>query len=460
MYFKQIAVEGLGCFSYCIGCPRARAMAVVDPKRDIQDYLDISRNEGMRITHIIETHVHADHVSGAQELKAATGADIHIQKDSPVSYPRRPLDEGDVIVIGPAQMEVVHTPGHTPHAISLLVTDTARSPEPEMILTGDVLFVGDIGRPDLAGQEILDEQISNLYTSLYVKLAKYPDHVEVFPAHGEGSLCGRGMSPKRNSTLGYERRANPMLRFASFEDFAREIGSTFPTRPKSFTHIIETNMKGAPLLDTCPMDKAMTPGQFEGEMKRGALVIDVRDSAGFGGFHIPGSVNIGFEKQLANWVGMVVDPDSDLLLVVPGRNEYERMVTELHRIGYDRIFGYLSGGIMSWLLSGRPVAQLPQISPHQLRERQNKTDFTLLDVRTPAERAAGKLERSEHLPLTDILAGKFPSGDPDREIVVYCGSGFRSNIAASFLRQHGHARVSSMAGGIFAWTAAGFPVIA
>jgi glyoxylase-like metal-dependent hydrolase (beta-lactamase superfamily II)/rhodanese-related sulfurtransferase len=459
MFFQQIAVPGLGCFSYCVGCPKARAMAVVDPKRDIQDYLDISRNEGMRITHIIETHVHADHVSGAQELKAATGAKIHIHEDSPISYVHEGIKEGDVITIGPAKMEVIATPGHTPHAISLLITDTVRSPEPEMILTGDVLFVGDIGRPDLAGEEILDEQIRNLYNSLYVKLAKFADHIEVYPAHGEGSLCGRGMNPKPNSTLGFERRANPMLKFSSFKDFARELKSQFPTRPKSFTHIIETNKKGAPLLDTCPMDKAMTPAQFKEEMDRGSLVIDVRDSAGFGGFHIPGSLNIGFEKQLANWVGMVVEPDADLLLVVPGKKEYERMTTELHRIGYDRIFGYLSGGIMSWLMSGYPVHQLHQTSPHQLHELPDSKKHILLDVRTPEEWKQGKIADAEHFPLTDVLDGKYPQQDKESEIITYCGTGYRSNIAASFLQRHGYLRVRSLAGGIFAWTAAGFDLV-
>jgi hydroxyacylglutathione hydrolase len=341
MYFNQIAVDGMGCLSYAIGCPRARAMAVVDPKRDIQEYLTIAREEGMQITHVINTHLHADHVSGDQELRLATGADIYIHESAPVEYTHQDLKEGDIFEIGAAKIEVLHTPGHTPNSVSLLVTDRARSEEPEMLLTGDLLFVGDIGRPDLPGAEILDEQVENLYHSLYVKLADYPDHLEVYPAHGEGSLCGRGMSAKKNSTLGYERRANPMLRFESFEAFKKEVMSAFPVRPKSFSHIIQTNLKGAATLDACPMDKSLTPKQFEEMVADGAIIIDARDSAAFGGFHIPGSINIGFEKQLANWVGMVVDPNAELLLVVDDREDYDRMVTELHRIGYDLIFGYL-----------------------------------------------------------------------------------------------------------------------
>lgn len=197
MYFNQISVKGLGCQSYCIGCPAAQQMMVVDPKRDIQDYLDIAYQEGMRITHIVNTHLHADHISGDQELSAATGADIYINDSVEISYAHKGIEQGDIFTLGAAKVEVLHTPGHTPNSISLVVTDTGRSDLPEMILTGDLLFVGDIGRPDLPGSEILDEQVENLYTSLYKTLAAYPDYLEVYPAHGEGSLCGRGMSSKK-----------------------------------------------------------------------------------------------------------------------------------------------------------------------------------------------------------------------------------------------------------------------
>ncbi len=458
MYFNQIAVSGLGCFSYVIGCPGAKAMAVVDPKRDVQDYLDISREEGMRITHIFNTHVHADHVSGDQELRSATDADIYIHESAPVEYRHKDLADGDVFEIGAAKIQVLHTPGHTPNAVSLLVTDTVRSPDPQMLLTGDLLFVGDIGRPDLAGEEILEEQIKNLYHSLYVKLSDYPDHLEVFPAHGEGSLCGRGMSAKKSSTLGYERRANPMLRFPSFDAFRTEVMAVFPVRPKSFSHIIQTNLKGAPTLDACPMDKRLDPQQFEEMMDHGAKIIDVRNSAAFGGFHIPGSINIGFEKQLANWVGMVVDPHSEIILVVDEPGDYDRMVTELHRIGYDLIFGYLSGGIMAWLMSGRPVDQLEQTSPQQLAERLKKGGIRIIDVRMPSEWESGHIEQAEHFPLSEILENRLPAAKRDEELVVQCRSGYRANIAASILRKAGFSKVKSLAGGTFAWSNAGFPL--
>ncbi|MBW2071095.1 MAG: MBL fold metallo-hydrolase [Deltaproteobacteria bacterium] len=456
MYFKQITVPGLGCFSYVIGCPAAKAMVVVDPKRDVQDYLDISRNEGMKITHIINTHVHADHVSGDQELRSHTGAQIYVQENAPVAYQHQDLKEGDVIEVGIAKLEVLFTPGHTPNSISLLVTDRSRSQEPWMILTGDVLFVGDIGRPDLAGEEILDEQVHNLYNSLYDKLASYPDHLEVFPAHGMGSLCGKGMSFKTSSTLGFERHHNPMLQFSSFEAFREAVTKEFPARPKSFSHIIQTNIKGAPLLERCPLDLAMSPERFAERMQQGAIVIDTRDTAAFGGFHIPGSLNIGFEKQLANWVGMVVEPTADLLLVVTDRERYDAMCTELHRIGYDNIYGYLSGGIASWLFSGKPVSKLPQLSVHELKARLDQGEPThLIDVRTKAEWDGGHIAQAKHLPLTEVLSNGFAL-PTDVQIVVNCGTGYRSNIAASFLQQRGYGNVFSLAGGTFAWTHAGF----
>lgn len=458
MYFKQIVAEGLGCYSYIIGCPGAKVAAVVDPRRDIQIYLDIAREEGMKITHIIETHLHADHVSGNQELQARTGADIYWHEGTPIEYPHKTLKEGDVIELGAAKIEVLHTPGHTPHAQSLLITDKLRGDEPWMILTGDLLFVGDVGRPDLAGAEILDDQVENLYNSLYVKLGKLPDRLEVFPAHGQGSLCGRGMSSKGSSTLGFERLANPALQYPSKEEFKKAYLGDFPVRPRSFTHIIATNAHGAPMLDCCPLEKAMDAHEFKRFHDKGAQIIDSRDAAAYGGLHIPGSMNIGLEKSMANWVGMVVDPKADLLLVVDNPASYDAMVRELHRIGYDQILGYLHGGVSAWVMAGLPVERMEQISIAEVHDNiVNGDGGRVLDVRTPAERKGGYLRDSEFMPLTDVLDGKY-QGDKSEPLTVYCGSGYRSNIVASQLKKEGYAKVRSMAGGVFAWSNAGYPL--
>lgn len=458
MYFKQITTPGLGCFSYVIGCPAAGKMIVVDPKRDVQDYLDISREQGMKIVHVIDTHVHADHVSGAQELRSYTGCDIMMYESSPVTYDFTPLKEEMKLEVGNAGIKVLHSPGHTPDSLSLLVTDFSRGNEPWMLLTGDVLFVNDIGRPDLVGDAKLDEQIQNLWNTLYVKFKKYPDSLEVFPAHGAGSLCGRGMSSKPSSTLGFERRHNPMLGFKSYDDFHFAMSQEFPARPKSFTHIIGTNANGAPLLERCPMDLAMNPFKFEEKMQDGAVVIDVRDAAAYAGYHIPGSLNIGFEPSLANWVGMTVEPTADILLVVDSKEDYDRMRTELHRIGYDSIFGYLSGGIQSWVFSGRPVDTLAIDSAQALQNCQDQgKEISLIDVRTPAEVDNGMIPGAVHISLADILAGKFDLPE-DAHHLLYCAGGYRSNIAASYLQKHGYWNVRSLAGGFLAWNRAGYAV--
>jgi glyoxylase-like metal-dependent hydrolase (beta-lactamase superfamily II)/rhodanese-related sulfurtransferase len=456
MYFKQIAVEGMGCLSYLIGCPGAQAACVVDPKRDVKDYIDLARKNGMKITHIFETHIHADHVSGNMELKSRTGADIYLYEGSPAAYDFKPVREGDIITLGSVRFEFVKTPGHTPHAMSILVTDTMRSSRPWMVLTGDCLFVGDIGRPDLAGAELIDEQVNNLYNSLYNKLGRMPDSLEVFPAHGEGSLCGKGMSSKPSSTVGFEKMNNPILQLSE-NDFCKRLKVSFPERPKSFTHIIESNKRGAPLLDRCPVISDMSPLQVKQRMEQGAVILDTRDTAAFGGVHIPGSINIGLTQQTANWIGMVIDPDADLILVVDNEQSYSEMCTQLHRIGYDKIWGFLYGGIRNWQEEGYPIAHLWQISAEKLSEKVEAKRYKhFFDVRTAAERDAGFIKGSAHFPLTELL--KTPPDIPeDEEVIVYCGIGYRGNIAASYLQNQGFRHVHSLAGGIKAWRNAGLP---
>jgi glyoxylase-like metal-dependent hydrolase (beta-lactamase superfamily II)/rhodanese-related sulfurtransferase len=459
MYFKQIKVPGIGCLSYVVGCPAEKVAAVIDPKRDIQDYLDIAKSEGMKITHIIETHTHADHVSGNQELRKSTGADIYLHETASVGFEHKTLKEGDIIDLGAAKLEVIFTPGHTPNSISLLVTDKSRSEDPWLLLSGDLVFVGDIGRPDLAGEELLEKQVENLYDSIYQKLGKLPGGLEIYPAHGQGSLCGKGMSSKTSSTLGFERDTNPLLHMESVDEFKKSFMQTYPARPKSFSNIIAMNTKGAPLLENSPEDRTMTPIQFQQAMQEGAIVIDTRDAAAYGGVHIPGSINIGFENQMANWFGMVVEPDSNILLVVTDEAKYQEMCTILHRIGYDNILGYLPGGIAAWQEDGLPIARLPQISVHELKtELDKKVSQHVVDVRTEAEWDSGHIEEAEHLQLTDMLQ-KGVTLPKDEKIIVTCRVGYRGNIAASYLQQLGFSKIYNLAGGMKAWGNAGFPVI-
>ncbi|MCL2029454.1 MAG: rhodanese-like domain-containing protein [Deltaproteobacteria bacterium] len=454
MYFEQIRTPGLGCFSYAVGCPPAGAMAVVDPRRDIDVYLRIAENHGMRITHIFETHVHADHVSGAQELRASTNADIYIHENAPVGYEAKKLKNGDEFKLGAAALRVLCTPGHTPDSVSFLVSDLARSPEPEMILTGDLLFVGDIGRPDLPGEKILDEQVENLYNSLYKTLGPLPDYLEVYPAHGQGSLCGQGMSAKPSSTLGYERLANPMLKYSDFNDFKRVVLSNLPMRPQSFSSIISANLKGAALFPKLDLaEYALSADKTDEFRKAGAILLDLRDTLSHGAAHIPGSINIDFSGgPVLNWVGLAVSPNIPLVLILPAGKSFEEIYTELRRIGYDDVKGWLLGGLKAWLDGGRKTQSLKHISASDLRARlAGPNPPALLDVRSPAEFNNLKIEGSINLTFDRILEKDACPVTPETEAVVVCQSGFRAGIAASLLQARGCTDVSLLTGGMNAW---------
>lgn len=458
MFFKQFTVPGMGCLSYLIGCPKAGVACVVDPKRDVDDYIKVARENNLKITHIFETHVHADHISGNMELQSQTGAEICMGTGTPATFAFKPVAEGDIFEFGSVKLEALSTPGHTPNSISLLVTDTARNDKPWMILTGDCMFVGDVGRPDLAGKEMIHEQAENLYDSLFNKLTRLPESIEIFPAHGEGSLCGKGMSSKSSSTVGYEKDSNPIFKLSK-EEFLLSMTGSFPDRPKSFTHIITTNKSGVPLLDRCPVVRDLTPLQVKKELDRGVVLLDTRDTASFGGVHVPGSINIGFAKQTANWIGMVIEPDAELILVVTGEEAYSEMLVELHRIGYDRVIGYLYGGMTSWQEAGLPIEQLWQISAARLHEKITTGNIShFFDVRSDIEWNSGHIQEAQHLPLNQLL-NKTPDIPKDEEVIVTCGVGYRGNIAASYLQSQGFQHVHSLAGGITAWKNSGYDLI-
>ncbi|MBN2707077.1 MAG: MBL fold metallo-hydrolase, partial [Deltaproteobacteria bacterium] len=362
MFFQQFKVEGLGCLSYMIGCPLDGRAIVVDPKRDVEDYLNTARLNKMKITGIFETHVHADHISGAAELRHQTGAPIHIGAGSPVDYEHIPLHDGDEVRLGQTLIQVLATPGHTPNSVSLAVSDLARGAFPQMLLTGDLLFVGSIGRPDLAGGELLEEQINNAYHSIYRKLEKFPDYVEVYPAHGAGSLCGAGISAKPSSTLGFERLTNPYLKL-EFADFHKLLSQNTPHRPINFGHIINVNLHGASLLNELePITEYQPSGckKFLQESPDHRLV-DLREATAFGGAHIPGSLNIGLAPNSATWIGNVLKPETRLLLLAGSHQEIDRAATMFRRVGYDHIQGSVIG-LNNWIMAAEGTGFLPQIT--------------------------------------------------------------------------------------------------
>ena len=427
-------------------------MAVVDPRRDTDVYLRIAEKNGMSITHIFDTHIHADHISGAQQLRAQINADIYLHKSAPVSFGAKKLEGNDEFIFGNASIQVLHTPGHTPNSVSLLITDKARSPKPEMILTGDLLFVGDIGRPDLPGEEILDEQVESLFASLYKELGQLPDYLEVYPAHGQGSLCGQGMSAKPYSTLGYERLANPLLRFSEFEDFKHAVLSNLPMRPQSFSGIIAANMGSITILPTCDPAKYALSADEVDEFRKVGVVLDLQDDLSFSSAHIPGCIHVDASAgTMLNWIGTVIAPGTPLALVIPIDKSFEAMRLELQRIGYDKIEGWLDGGVREWFRSGRETQSLPYVSASDLQTRLTQANPpVLIDVRNPGEIQRNRIDGSLSMPFESIVK-QSACPWPNKEIIVVCQSGFRASIAASLLQALGCTRISVLSGGMNAW---------
>lgn len=454
MLFEQFKVEGLGCYSYLIGCPAAGTACVVDPERHVGRYIEAARENGVRITHIFDTHLHADHITGSAELAAQTGAGIHVHPAVDADYAHEDLHEGDRFRFGAAELEVLETPGHTPNSVSLAVVDHGRSPDVFAILTGDLLFVGDVGRPDLAGEDLLEEQVRNLYDSLYSKLARFPDWTEIYPAHGQGSLCGRGMSAKPMTTLGFERRNNPMMKGLDFPEFHRIMTAEFQVRPANFAAMVEKNRQGPKLLSKAAPFAELSALQVERAMAAGAKLVDTRAQTAFGAAFIPGALNIGMSSKSVNWLGMVVDAETDIVLVADSPADAHQAAHLFRRAGYDRLIGYLGGGVSGWALQGRPLDHLPQLTPAGLQHVLEKYgDHVVLDVRTDGEWEAGHIEAARHLPLTDLVA-EGTDIDKRRHVTIVCGSGYRSNIAGSLLKAMGYEHAFSLIGGMTAWTAA------
>ena len=453
MLFQQFKVDGLGCFSYLLGCPAAGTACVVDPERHVGRYLQAAQQNGVRIMHIFDTHLHADHITGSHELAALTGAKIHVHPGVEAGYPHQDMREGDRFRFGAAELEVIETFGHTPNSVSFAVTDHSRSKDVFALLTGDLLFVGDIGRPDLAGADLLEAQVRNLYDSLYVKLSRFPDWVEVYPAHGEGSLCGRGMSPKPVTTLGFERRNNPLLNNMPFERFHEIMTTGFQVRPDNFAVMVDKNRRGpASLAEAAPFN-LLNVRQVEEALARGAKIVDTRVPSAFGAAHIRGSVNIGLTPLSVNWLGMVMPADTDLVIVADTPARAEEAAYLYRRAGYDRLIGYLGDGISGWAAQAKPLDHLPQLTPESLKVVFDKyPDHLVVDVRSDSEWNSGHIEQALHIPIGKIIAGNFEL-DKARHITVVCGSGYRGNIAGSILKSLGYPKVFSLIGGMTAWQA-------
>ena len=453
--FQQLLNEEAGCLSYLIGCSQAGEGLIVDPARDrVDDYVALARRKGLTITGIVETHVHADHISGNQALAAKTGARIHIHPAANAAFAHDPVEDGRQLRVGSVALDVVHTPGHTPESISLLITDLSRGDEPWFVLTGDTLFVGDVGRPDFGGEQAA----ARLYASLTERLLRLPDSVEVYPAHGAGSSCGRAMSSKTATTIGFERRFNAALQAGGVDDFVRRLMTGLPPKPPNFDRIIARNRAQALAPSGTP--HPLSAAQTREAIDKGACVLDVRTSEEYGQGHIPGAVHVWIESpQFANRAGLFIPAEAPVVLLVSSPTDLDRAVQGLGRIGLDAIAGHLQWGMTEWKSQGLPMEAVPQISVHDLATmKEERPDLVVIDVREPFEWDEGHIEGALHVPMSEALARKelVPA---DRPKAVVCAGGLRSSTVISALSRAGLTNWFNVIGGMTAWQKGGYSTV-
>lgn len=461
MYFKQFYLGCLAHASYLVGSEGVAA--VVDPQRDIEQYIAEAEREGLQIRYVVETHLHADFVSGHCELAARTGADILISEKARATFAHRALHDWEEVELGKVILRFMETPGHTPESMSVVVIDTEVSDRPQKVLTGDTLFVGDVGRPDLAGARGYTAQTmaGMLYDSLHGKLLKLDDAVEVYPAHGAGSMCGRNISKETSSTIGEQRRLNHALQRMTRDEFVRMMTSDLPEAPPYFSHDAEINRRGAGALRELPRPDALAPEEVTMHANTGGTILDVRAADEFGAGHVPGAINVGLGGQFASWAGSLVATDAPVVIVAGADEQVDETLTRLARVGLENVKGYLRGGMKAWTDAGYEASTVPQITVEELRERLRADDeLQVLDVRRPAEYQSGHVPRAvTNAPLSARLSEHLWRLDPERPLAVICAGGYRSSAATSLLARAGFRRLFNVSGGTGAWVKAGYETL-
>jgi glyoxylase-like metal-dependent hydrolase (beta-lactamase superfamily II)/rhodanese-related sulfurtransferase len=456
MYFEQFY---LGCLAHASYLLASEGVAVVvDPQRDVELYLKAAEEHGVTIRHIFESHLHADFVSGHKELAERTGARIYMGAQAGATLPHVPVHDGFELKFGKASIRVLETPGHTPESICLVVTDHEKSDSPWAILTGDTLFIGDVGRPDLSPRHTPAELAGLLYDSLHQKLLTLADGVLVYPAHGAGSLCGKNMRAERSSTIGTERLTNYALQIKSREEFVAQLTSNLPARPEYFLKDAEINRSGAPALADLPPLRAVAPSELKTMLSAGEIALDVRPGDEFTAGHVPGSVNIALGGQFASWAGTVLGLSAHPVLIGASDAQLEEARLRLARVGIEVLDGYLDGGVAAWRQSGLPVAVISQMTVRELDARLKSHDVQVLDVRREPEWDAGHIVGATWWPLDNFRVSP-PEMDHEAPIAVHCKGGYRSMIASSLLQRAGFQHVINLVGGFDAWQEAKLPTV-
>ena len=452
MKFNQYYLECLSHASYLIGDETSGRAVVVDPQRDVSEYVADAKELGMTIELVIETHFHADFLSGHLELAEATGARIVYSSVAQPEFDFMGVADGERYSLGDVALEFLHTPGHTPESLSIVIYEHEDDAVPYGVLTGDTLFIGDVGRPDLLASIgfTRDELADKLYDSLHTKLMPLPDATRVYPAHGAGSACGKNLSTELWSTMGEQRKTNYALRAPDKARFVELVTEGQPPAPGYFVYNAILNRKGRELLDETEVPKAMTYGDVREAMKAGAILVDGRSPEEFALGHLRGAVNIGLEGRYAEFAGSVIKPDVDLILLdEPGR-ELEGK-NRLARIGFDRVIGYLNGPYEVMFDHRDDVVVASRLTAAALNGRiADVSELQLVDVRNPGEADAGMIAHAVNIPVGQ-LPDRICELDPRKPTVVYCAGGYRSSVAASLLRQRGFVDVSDVLGGYNAW---------
>lgn len=461
MYFQHIYEKGLAQASYLIGCQATGEALVIDPRRDIDVYLEEAEKNNLRITHIAETHIHADFLSGARELAAATGAMMYLSDeggaDWQYGFEHRGVRDGDSFMVGNLRLDVMHTPGHTPEHISFLLTDTPASDQPVMMFTGDFVFVGDVGRPDLlekaAGIKGTRESgARDMFASLQ-KFKALPDHIQIWPGHGAGSACGKALGAVPSSTVGYEKVANWALRIEDEATFVAELLDGQPEPPTYFAMMKKLNKLGPAVLGGLPHPARLTLKQFGEAVADGVRIIDTRDKLSFAGGHFPDSINIQDNNAFSTWAGWVLDYETPFLLVASD-SRIEELTKALLRIGLDNLVGYVTE--MDRIGdAGHSMRVMKQITVEELR--MHRENYHVLDVRGYSEHAAGRIPDSQNI-HAGYLANRFADIPTDKTVVVHCVSGDRSSIATSILLSLGCQDVRNLTCGFNGWRQAQYPV--
>ena len=462
MILERFEVPGLAHYSYLLGS-HGQAV-VIDPKRDIDTYLLYASGKALAITRVLETHIHADYVSGARALAEAAGAELWLsghdeEQDYQYKFEHHRFRDGEELVFGDLRLVAIHTPGHTPEHLSFLAFEHSRCGQPMALFTGDFVFVGSLGRPDLLGEGAKRTLAKALHSSVQ-KLANLPDGVELHPAHGAGSLCGSGMSQRPQSTLGYERFCNIFLSGYSEEQFIECILASVPEFPAYYRRMKDVNSQGATAVSTIPGDRPLPPAQFRHLRESlDAVVIDLRRPEAFGGAHIPGSFNIGAGPNLSTWAAWVVPYDQPMLLVGDEGTQLEDSRRSLFRVGLDQVQGFLRGGMTAWIEAGFEQGHTPQISVLDLYSRlHSERSARVLDVRSPKEWADAHIEGTLHIPGGELPA-RVEEVQRDPDLYVICGTGYRSSVATSVLERAGHCRVTNVVGGMSAWINQKLPIV-